>query len=298
MTPTRHLPSLAVLRSFEAAARHESFTHAAEELNLTQGAISRQVKELEETIGAPLFRREGRSVRLTQTGFDLARSLSSDLESLRNSISEAMAAGKGRSLLKLAVLPTFCDRWLVPRLSDFLSRHPEIQLSIATRDRPFNLSEERFDMAIHFGRDDWPGGHLTHLCSETLFAVASPAFRDRHEIEDPADLTRVPLLQLETRAGAWSDWFAFCGLAQRNEPPSIQFDQFSTIITAAKHALGAALLPSYLIEPELQSGSLVRLVEKELSTDNSYCVVAASKDPPVNVRKMTHWLLENLKSLP
>lgn len=298
MKPAHHLPSLAILRSFDAAARHESFTHAAEELNLTQGAISRQVKELEATIGTPLFRREGRSVRLTNTGFDLARSLSSDLDSLRNSISEAMAAGKGRSLLKLAVLPTFCDRWLVPRLDDFLSHHPEIQLSIATRDRPFSLSEERFDMAIHFGRDDWPGGHLTHLCSETLFAVASPAFRAQHKIKDPDDLTRVPLLQLETRASAWSDWFTFCGLAQRSDVPGIQFDQFSMIITAAKHDLGAALLPSYLIEPELQSGELVRLVETELSTDNSYCVVAASKDPPVNVRKMTQWLLENLKSLP
>jgi LysR family glycine cleavage system transcriptional activator len=126
MTTPDRLPSLSVLRCFEAAARHESLTAAAEELGLTQGAVSRQVKELETRIGTPLFRREGRGVRLTEAGRALAGPLGNDLERLRRTVHRGIAAGGRTRLLTLAAPPTFAARWLVPRLQDFRSRHRSI----------------------------------------------------------------------------------------------------------------------------------------------------------------------------
>ena len=182
------IPSLSALRSFEAAARHESFTHAADELNVSQGAISRKIKELEHMLGMDLFRRVGRSVKLTKAGYVFASEIERDLSSLSSTIGRAMSVAKGERTIRLAVLPTFGNRWLVPRLSQFFELHPEIRLSIATRDRPFNLAQQGFDLAIHFGDQDWPDTDVTPLCYETLLPVASPGFQTKHPIASASDL--------------------------------------------------------------------------------------------------------------
>ena len=174
MTPRRHLPSHAILRSFEAAARHESFTLAGEELHLSQSAISRQVRELERIVGTDLFHRAGRRVVLNKAGRDLAGQLAIDLERLRQTVFRAMTAGDQGGVLRVGVLPTFASRWLIPRLPDFARRHPGIRINLSARTAPFDLAEERFDMAIHFGQPDWPGAQMRHLCDETLLAVAAP----------------------------------------------------------------------------------------------------------------------------
>ncbi|MEZ5910804.1 MAG: LysR family transcriptional regulator [Paracoccaceae bacterium] len=294
MNQRRYLPTYAVLRSFEAAARHQSFTLAAEELSLSQGAISRQVKELEQTIGTALFRRVGRGVRLTEAGFNFAQSLAQDLENIRQTVSRAIAAGSGHSVLRVSVLPTFGNRWLVPRLEDFTRRNPEVSLSLATRVRPFDLARERFDLAIHFGQEDWPDARMTHLCHETLLAIAAPEFAKRHSITSAAALSEAPLLHLETRPRAWADWFHAAGITDRDVYPGMQFDQFSMIITAARHGLGAGLVPSYLIEEELSGGALVQLDPAVTRTRNSYFIATPEGIDNPAAAAFAHWLSEQV----
>ncbi|MCF3593045.1 LysR substrate-binding domain-containing protein [Rhodobacteraceae bacterium LMO-12] len=286
----RYLPSNAVLRSFECAARHESFTLAAEELHLTQSAVSRQVKELEDIIGTALFRRVGRRVVLTPAGRNLAVELSVDLENIRQTVLKAISAGAAGAAIRVATLPAFASRWLIPRLSEFTALHGGIEISFATRLEPFDMSREHFDLAVHFGGKDWPGTDMQLLCSETMIVVASPEFKARHEVTSVTDLARVPLLHLETRPTIWEDFFADAGVTDRRAGAGQYFDQFTLIIAGAVASLGAALLPTYLIEQELADGSLVPLDERTITTGNNYYLVTPAKTDNAHVAAFMAWM--------
>lgn len=266
-------PSLAVLRSFDAAARHQSFTLAAEELRVTQGAVSRQVHDLEAALGIALFRHAGRGVALTEAGRHFAERLAADLGRLRDTIAQTRAAGAGAQTLSLAVLPTFASRWIVPRLSRFRALHPNIQLAFQSRTQPFDLLKDGVDLAIHFGRKDWAGGTLTALCPENLSAVAAPDLIADHAISAPTDLSRVPLLHLISRDETWARYFAELGVDAPEAMQGMLFDQFSTMLAAATQGLGAAIVPTYLIESELQTGALQVLGQPPVSEDMYYAVL-------------------------
>lgn len=284
------LPSLAVLRCFEAAARRESFTLAAEELHLTQSAVSRQVRELEQTVGFPLFRRVGRRVVLSEAGRRFADELGTDLERLRQTVYQTIAAGDERRALRIASLPTFANRWLIPRLERFEAANPDIVVSIGTRLEPFDFHRERFDLAIHFGSEDWPDTRMVRLCDEAVVAVAAPEFVERHELTGPTDLASVPLLHLDSRPYAWREWFRAAGLSGEPALRGKWFDQFSMIITAAVASLGAGLLPAYLIEEELHTGRLVRIGDTALHTDKSYFVVTPAGERDELCRRFIEWI--------
>ncbi|WP_252835167.1 LysR substrate-binding domain-containing protein [Ciceribacter sp. RN22] len=254
-----HLPSLAVLRCFEAAAKHESFTAAAEELGLTQGAISRHVKELEDQIGVALFRREGRGVRLTDAGRNFAGELLGDLDRLRRTIAHAVAAGSSTQLLSIAVLPTFGSRWLVPRLPDFKSGRENLELVVYSRSEPFEFAESGIDLAIHTGPNDWPGAQLTPLCPEGLVAVAAPQLVERFGLSCAEDVFEMPLLHLSSRPLLWEKFRQTMPGVDHPVRKGSYFDQFALVIAAAVAGLGAAILPTYLIEKELQSGALCQV---------------------------------------
>ena len=268
----RFMPSFAVLRSFECAARHQSFTLAAEELSLTQSAVSRQIKELELAIGADLFRRVGRRVELTDRGAAFAADLRLDLEQISSTVLQAITASDDQTVLRIAVLPTFASRWLIPRLPDFEAQHPDIQIHLSVRENTFNLVREHFDAALHFGPPVWPDGNLAELCTEVMIPVASPSFIASHGICETKDFLEAPLIHLESRPLAWSEWFSVAGI----EPPAIlggaQYAQFSMVIAGAIASLGAAILPSYLVEAELADGSLQKIGEVGLSTPNAYYI--------------------------
>jgi len=285
----RLLPSHAVLRSFECAARQESFTLAAEELHLTQSAISRQVKELEQVVGTNLFRRTGRRVVLTEAGRNLAAELATDLENIRQTVLRAITAGARGTSLRVAVLPTFADRWLIPRLADFSTRHPDITINLSTRLKPFDLGRERFDIAIHFGADDWPDTRMQRMFDEEMIAVCAPEFQVRHAISDAGQLQDLPLLHLETRPTAWADWFRKQG-GEKQVFAGRQFDQFSMLIAGALASLGASLLPKYLIEQELASGALIRLSPVSLRTDNSYFIVTKAGARRPEAERFCTWI--------
>lgn len=284
------LPSLAVLRCFEAAARRESFTLAAEELHLTQSAVSRQVRELEQTLGFPLFRRVGRRVVLSDAGRRFADELGTDLERLRQTVYQTIAAGDQRRALRIASLPTFANRWLIPRLEQFEAVNPDIVVSIGTRLEPFDFHRERFDLAIHFGSEDWPDTRMVRLCNEEVLAVAAPEFIARHGLSEPSGLHSVPLLHLDSRPHAWREWFRAAGLADELVLRGKWFDQFSMIITAAVASLGAALLPAYLIEEELRTGRLVRIGDTALCTDKCYYIVTPAGAPDELCRRFIDWI--------
>ncbi len=275
------LPSFAVLRSFEAAAKYQSYTGAAEELRISQAAVSRQVRELEEIVGTQLFRKEGRGVALTAAGLALAAELHPGLERLRDIVHKAQRAGDAGQTLTVAVLPTFASRWMAKRLGGFRRLHPRARLIVKSRSEPFDLVREGVDVAIHFGQPDWIGGKLTELCPEGLVAVASPAMVEEMEISKPRHAERLPLLHLMTRRSAWPEFFAEHGLEPGRAVAGDAFDQFSTMIAAAIGGLGAAIVPSYLIEAELAQGTLVAFGEPNASRAMYYTVVPAAIDNPL-----------------
>ena len=286
----RFMPSFAVLRSFECAARHQSFTLAAEELSLTQSAISRQIKELELAIGADLFRRVGRRVELTERGAAFAANLRLDLERISSTVFQAITACDDETVLRIAVLPTFASRWLIPRLPSFEALHPDIRIHLSVRENTFNLVREHFDAALHFGPPVWPDGHLEKLCTEVMIAVASPSLIASHGIIDARHLLETPLIHLETRPLAWNEWFSAAGIKDSGMMGGKQYGQFSMVIAGAIASLGAAILPSYLIEAELADGRLKTISDVGLSTHNAYYIATPTGIRNPGVDAFSTWV--------
>ncbi len=279
-----------MLRCFEAAAKHQSFTAAAEELGLTQSGVSRQVKELEDQIGAALFRREGRGIRLTRAGRSFADAIFSDLARLRRTVSQAVAAGESQEVLSIAVLPTFAERWLVPRLGDFKAKRANLDLMVYSRSDPFDLADQGIEIAIHFGTNDWPGAKLTPLCPEDLVVVASPALIEANAVKDATDIFNMPLLHLTSRPHLWRVFQKTLPEVTAYAQQGSYFDQFSLIISAAVSGLGAAILPTYLIEPELASGTLIQLASVIDGSGHNYYVATPPGRRSAAAVEFTTWI--------
>ena len=227
----RLLPSMSMLQAFSAAARHESFTEAAAELGLTQGAISRQVRALERQLGAELFARVRKSVRLTAAGRRYAEEVDRALQTVRLASLDAMTQRAG-GMLNLAILPTFGTRWLIPRFPAFLEAHPDITVNFATKLSPFDFKKEDLHAAIHYGRTDWPDTESTFLMKEETVPVAAPSLLADQEVNTPADLLEIPLLHLATRPRAWPDWFRDAGL-ERAATAGMVFEEIAAVAQAA-----------------------------------------------------------------
>lgn len=269
MLPARRfLPSLSLLTAFEAAARTGSITAAARELDLTQSAVSRQIKALESQLCVALFLRERQTIRLTVAGDSYAREIREALRRI-SSASLNLRANPHGGTLNLAILPTFGARWLAPRLGQFLAANPGITINLVTRLSPFDFRLDSIDAAIHFGDAVWPGAELTLLMQEQTVPACSPEFKHTHGIEHPADLIKVPLLHLTTRPDAWERWFTETGVAF-DSLHGMLFDQFATASQAAIGGLGVALLPTFLIQDELKRGELVPAADRPMQSAQRY----------------------------
>lgn len=289
------IPDLAVLRAFECAARHGNFTKAATELNLTQSAVSRQIKMLEALLGVLLFERIRKRVILSAAGRQLLPDVSRLLLQSEELVLRARASADGKNVLSIATLPTFGNRWMMPRLADFLQRHPDIAVDVASRGEPFDFAVEDFDIAIHYGQPVWPRATCTYLCSETIVPVASPILIGSSSVTRAEDLKDRPLLHLATRPRLWADWFERNGLGSETAYGGNRFDQFGMIIEAALRGLGFALLPVYLIENEIAAGRLQIVLDTPITTENSYYVVLPEgKQENVLARAFQSWLLEQV----
>ena len=295
MTLSRSLiPDLGRLQAFESAARHGSVTQAGRELNLTQSTVSRQIRELEAQLAITLFERVRQRVVLSEAGRKFLPDARKLLEQGEAAMLRAMAGSKA-ALLRLATLPTFGSRWLVPRLPGFLQAHRGVALDIASRSAPFDLEDQGFDAAIHYGQPIWANATCRYICQEVIVPVASPALVEAEPPRTPDDLTRLPLLHLATRPKAWVDWFRQAGVETQAAFQGHRFDQFTMVIQAAHAGLGVALLPLYLIEQELAAARLRVVVDLPLPTENGYHFVMPNSklDHPV-ANELYHWIVSQV----
>ncbi|MEO5795473.1 MAG: LysR family transcriptional regulator [Rhodoferax sp.] len=288
------LPPIADLLAFEAAARHTSISRAAEELHLTQSAVSRQIRQLEAQLGMAVFHRVRQRVVLTDAGRVYAADVRAVLQQLAAATQKTMAWSDGGGLLNLAVLPTFGTRWLIPRLADFAALHPDVTVNIAARSEPFDFAQEPLDAAIHFGAPLWAGAVCEYLMHEQVVPLCSPAYRQRLGIAQVQGVARAVLLQQTTRPTQWADWFEQVGTDGQHGQNALRgprYEQFAMIAQAAVSGLGAALLPRFLVEAEIASGALVQLFPQALqSSDAYYLVYPESRAEAPLVRAFRDWI--------
>jgi len=270
----RVLPSLTALQFFDAAVRHMSFTRAAADLNVTQSAVSRQVRELEDFLGQPLFHRIKQRLALTEAGEGYASSVRELLDQAEAATLQVMAYNGRGGVLTVALLPTFGSRWLVPRLGDFIARHGDIQLNLVTQVKPFDFKGSGIDAAIHFGAGVWPDAVCHRLMGEVIVPVGAPALlAGRPALEHPGEVQAFPLLQLTTRPQAWTGWLRAAGVEAPEAPRGPRFEEFHMIIQAAIAGLGLAVLPRFLIQEELAAGRLQVAVDRPVVSDQAYYLV-------------------------
>ena len=291
----RRIPSTAALIAFESAARHQSFTKAANELNLTQSAICRQIGGLEEFLGIALFRRSRRGVVLTDSGQTYARKIAAQLDAVERD-TLALLGSEGSTSLELAVVPTFGTQWLLPRLRDFQQRHPQINVHLTNRTRPFLFADTHFDAAIYYGDADWSGTQAHFLMPEHLAPVCSPALI-QHDPLSAVQLAEMPLLQQTTRPYAWRQWFATQQLTTPRDMSGPRLELFSMLAQAACHGMGVALIPPFLIERELREG-LLTIAHPQQVTDPArayYLMVPERRSESAALKTFQTWLLEQAK---
>jgi len=281
------------MTAFDAVARTGSFTAAARELSLTQGAISRQVGALEAQLDVELFKRVRKTVQITDAGKIYAQEIHNALQAIRKASLNVMTDPL-IGTLNLAILPTFGTRWLMPRLPVFLKEHPDITVNFVSKLSPFDFQGENLHAAIHYGSPDWPGTNSTFLMSEQSVPVCSPGFLSEHPMKTNEDLKQMPLLHLLTRPDAWKSWFELDGL----EPPKDQgmlFEQISIIAQAAVAGLGAALLPKFLIQSELDRGELEIIFDTPLTSDSGYHLITPiNKSNYAPVTAFRDWILKTV----
>jgi LysR family glycine cleavage system transcriptional activator len=253
----RRLPPLKALPAFEEAARHQSFSAAARELNLTHGAISRQMKSLETHLGVQLFRRLNRRVELTEAGAAFLPAARTALDLVEASAARLSAATRQGPLV-VSCLPTFMMRWLIPRLYDFNARHPSIDVRLSASSAVVDFAREGVDVAIRIGAPPWPEGIEAHaFMNEEIGPVCSPALAARHKLRRPADLRHHRLLHTETRADAWTDWLARSKATAIDATKGQRFEHFYFLLEAAVAGLGVAVAPRPLVTEDLKLGRLV-----------------------------------------
>lgn len=292
MIDRRLVPSLIALTMFEAAARTGSFTLAAKELGVTQGAVSRQMRQLEEFLGTRLFVADGRNVRIT----DAARLYQLQIREGLQKISSAtlhLITEQGAGAVRLGVLPTFANRWLIPRLGSFTRRHPNVQIGMSMQTRPFNFSTENLDAAIHCGYPDWPGVECDLMMMEEVAIVAAPQLAGAIDLREPRDLVRETLIyESTTRKNDWKDFFQPFGI-NHNDARRLEFETFASVSMAAMAGLGLAILPLCMIGSELDSGQLVIAYGEKFRTPRGYYFVyPADRMTYSSFRSFRAWLLD------
>ena len=286
----RHLPPLNALKAFEAAARSESLTRAAEELCVTQGAVSQQVKALEATLGIRLFFRERQRLVITEAGRDYLAVVRDALDRIAVG-TERLVQRQTSGVLTISTSPDFAAKWLVHRLGRFAEAHPDIDLRVAATIQYVDFAREEVDLAVRHGDGNWPGLDVVRLCSEQLFPVCAPKLvSGRNRIAKAADLLKFPLLRLEDWKN-WSRWFDAAGVTATAVPGPV-LNRASMLIDAAVDGQGIALARTTLAAWDLINGRLVRPIDVSLRMANTYWIVcpkATSALPKIKVFR--EWLL-------
>ena len=297
----RNLPSLELIRGFEAAARHLSFTKAAEELFVTQSAVSRQTKALEEDLGVPLFLRRNRAIHLTEAGQALYRASAEALATLGAAVSRIRGLDQAR-VVTVSCSFGFASLWLVPRLAALRERHPGIDLRISADNRFVDLDLERIELAIRYCVPQSAPAGAVKLFDEEVFPVCSPQLRrrSRHPLASPADLRHHVLLVLDDPNGirptsSWPLWLEVARLADVKPAGTLHFSHYDQLIQAAVDGQGVALGSSALVRGLLRQGKLIAPFRQSFPSPRAYFLVVAdgAKDR-LDVRAVVEWLLREV----
>jgi len=294
----RKIPTTASLVAFEAAARHQSFTLAGDELALTQSAIGRQIASLEDLLGVKLFRRTRRGVALTDAGRHYSQSVRKRLSDVEKDAIDLASRSSGGGSIELGVVPTFATHWLIPKLSLFYAEHPDIFLNLHVRTRPFLFTDSGLDAAIHAGQGGWPGTQADLLMLEPMLVVCAPMLIKRRTRLSPADFASFRLIQMTTRPDAWRRWFLSNGVAAERDLAGPRVELYSMAIQAAVNGLGAALVPEYAVQDEIHRGLLISPFHEPSNSGLAYHLIYPEDvECPAPLTTFRAWLVGQFGSI-
>lgn len=295
MRAWQHLPALRTLRIFECAARHLNWTRAAQELHLTHGAVSLQVKALEQELGIRLFERQGKKTWLTDAGQQLALGVRDALDALAATVTRVRERASG-NVLTLSVLPSFAAAWLVGRLGGFLARHPDVEFNLQSSIGLADFRNDGVDVAIRWGNGPWPGLRCEKLLDDELFPVLSPRL-SRRKLKLPSQLLELPLIRIkqQQRLNDWSRWFAAAGVAAAEPRRGAVFDDTELALRAAAQGQGVVLARSSLAGGRLAAGELIAPFALRIPAYYAYYLVCPeSHAEKPSVQWFRTWLIEEL----
>ena len=284
------LPPLNNLKAFDAAARHESFTRAAEELCVTQGAVSQQVKALEAALGIKLFNRERQRLIITEAGRYYLTIVRDALDRIALG-TERLLQRQSAGVLTISTSPDFAAKWLVHRLGNFAEAHSDIDLRVSATMHHVDFAREEVDLAVRHGDGNWPGLDTVQLSAEQLFAICSPKLLSGRRLAKPADILRFPLIHLDSRAD-WTKWLRVAGISDDNVRHGPVLNRASMVIDAAIDGQGIPLARTTLAAWDLLNGRLVRPFAEALRLSKTYWIVcpkAVSNVP--KVATFRNWIL-------
>lgn len=286
------LPPLNALRVFEAAGRHLNFTRAAEELHVTQAAVSQQIRNLEERLGTRLFRRQHRRLLLTEEGQIYLPPVREALKHIAQA-TDRLQSRHMSGVLTVSVLPSFASKWLVPRLHKFRDRHPDVDVRVSAFEWLVDFDRDQVDLAIRYGRGKWPGLRADPLLTEDVFPVCSPLLLDGpRALRRPADLRHHTLLHDDYSREDWRVWLTAAGVEGVDPGRGLSFSHTSIMLEAAENAQGVALGRTPLVADDLDRGRLVKPFRFSLPADYAYYIVCPveTADRP-RIRAFREWLL-------
>jgi len=292
---SRRLPPLKSIRAFEAAARRGSFNEAAEELFVTPSAISHQVKLLEEYLGVSLFRRARRQVLLTIAGERYLEAVSHALDEI-DLATRRLLASSAAGAVNISVAPAFLTRWLVPKVREFQTRHPDIELRLSPNNGPIDFAWSDIDMAIYFGDGQWSGVEVFFLREVVLVPVCSPSFVDANpRMTEPPDLCAHTLIDISTRPHEWDEFLASFGVTRRKRANRLSFTSTSLALGAAMENLGIALADRHLVAREVRYGQLVCPLDIEWNTHQGYYLVyQKERRVTEEMRAFLDWVMDEI----
>ncbi len=296
MNPWHRLPPLRSLRVLEAAVRHENYTRAAGELNLTHSAVSHQIHALEATLGLRLLERVGRRMRPTEAGRQLAQDVRATLDALAAAV-ERVRVGDSANAVTVSCLPSFAAAWLVAHLGGFLERHPHVDLRLESSTALADFRNDGVDVAIRYGTGHYDGLVSEKLFDDVIFPTLSPRLKRTHRVRTPADLARLPLLRIRNQS--WTPWFDAAGLDLPEPRRGPVFNDSELALQAAIQGQGVALTRGSLATPKLRAGLLVAPFRPRIPSPQTCFLVYPRHhaDKPA-VRLFRDWLFAELRASP
>ena len=288
----QNLPPLNSLKAFEATARLQSFTKAAEELNVTRAAVSQQVKSLEVYLDATLFERNGAQLNLTQAAHEYLPVVSHVFQSL-SAATQHLFSRQQQAQLTLHVAHSFCSQWLMPRLADFHRQHPKIGFKVSTTANAMPSNSDIADVEIINGYGEWQSQQAIQLTRENWIVVASPGFLHLNPVRDLADLTRLPKLATGGYQETWQCWLEQQGYQGTSIKLTGEFEHSLLAIEAAVNQLGVLLVRDLLVEDHLQQGTLVKVGEWSMPSRGAHHMIIRDEEKP-HVKAFVDWVMQSL----